>query len=87
MVFPDPTISTIYADEMASEEELRLRAENQRYRLENQRQSDRIAVLEGMYESLAVGIGGSLSATLEWVRGTRLTVFEGEGDESSVGAE
>lgn len=41
-------------------------------RLENQRLRDRVEVLEGMFRSLSVGVGGSIQAMLEWMESTRL---------------
>jgi hypothetical protein len=52
--------------------------ETTRLRLENQRLRDRVAILEGMFESLSVGIGGSLDAMLEWMKSTRLPPPEGD---------
>lgn len=41
-------------------------------RLENQRLRDRVEVLEGMFRSLSIGVGGSINAMLEWMESTRL---------------
>lgn len=47
-------------------------------RLENQRLRDRVDVLEGMFRSLSVGVGGSINAMLEWMEKTRLPPTESD---------
>lgn len=55
--------SRAYAEDVPEDEDLRL---------ENQRLRDRVEVLEGMFRSLSVGVGGSINAMLEWMESTRL---------------
>ena len=57
-------LSRIYAEDVP-EDDADLRLENQRLR-------DRVEVLEGMFRSLSVGVGGSINAMLEWMESTRL---------------
>lgn len=65
-------VSKIYADGVAEDDaDIDLRMENQRLR-------DRVEVLEGMFRSLSVGVGGSIQAMLDWMESTRLTPPEGD---------
>lgn len=62
---------SLYAETVDEDDQAELRVENQRLR-------DRVEILEGMFRSLSIGIGGSITAMLEWMESTRLPPPEGD---------